>query len=68
MNNDIAFEIYAKYGNRWSYKGIIRATDSRKAAFAAQYIYSRNVWRVRPEGSRDKFIVYRIKSAPQVTS
>ena len=62
------FECYAKYGNRWSYKGVIDARDSRLAAHAMQYIHDRNVWRIRPEGSRDKFIVYRITSAPQVTS
>ncbi len=62
------FECYAKYGNRWSYRGIIDRQDSRRAAFAMQYIHGRNVWGIRPEGSRDKMLVYRITSAPQVTS
>ena len=61
------FEVQAKYGNRWSYKGIFVATDSRKAAFQAQYVTGRNVLRVRPEDSRDKWFVYRITSKPQVT-
>lgn len=62
------FEVYAKYGNRWSYKGIFTANDSRLAAFQAQYTTGRNVLKIRPEDSRDKFILYRITSAPQVTA
>ena len=62
----LRFECYAKYGNRWSYKGTIQARTSRLAAFHMQYIYGRSVWRIRPEGSRDKFFVYRISSAPML--
>jgi hypothetical protein len=62
------FEVYAKYGNRWSYKGIYQARDSRLAAYQAQYSTGRNVLKVRPEDSRDKFLVYRITSAPTVTA
>lgn len=63
----LTFECWARYGNRWAYKGSIQATDSRVAAFRMQYIHNRNVWKVQPEGSRDKGIVYRLKSAPQLT-
>ena len=60
------FEVMAKYGNKWSYKGIFEAKDSRVCAFRAQYILGRNVLRVRPEDSRDKWLVYRLTSAPMM--
>jgi hypothetical protein len=55
------FEVQIKYGNRWSYKGIRRASCSRSAALHASYVYGRKVIRVRPEDSRDKWLVYRFQ-------
>lgn len=60
----LTFECYAKYGNRWSYKGTKQEDTPRLAAFAMQYIHNRSVWRIRPEGSRDKFLVIRISTPP----
>ena len=55
------FEVAIKYGNRWSYKAIYRANSSRSAALRASYVYDRKVIRVRPEGSNDKWLVYRFQ-------
>jgi len=56
------FEVMVQYGNRWSYKGIFTATDCRLAARQAQRSTRRNVVKVRPEDSRDKWLVYRFKA------
>ncbi len=63
-----SFECFAKYGNRWSYKGTIQARHSYHAARQMQYIHSRHVWRIRPEWSNGGFYIYRIRSTPRVTS
>lgn len=65
---ELAFECYARYGNRWSYKGTVMAKDSRKAARHMQYVYGRNVWRVRPEGANVKFLVYRFTTPALITN
>lgn len=57
------FEVYVKYGNRWAYKGIYQASAPRAAALDASYSWTRKVIKVRPEDSRDKFLVYRFRSA-----
>jgi hypothetical protein len=61
------FECFARYGNRWSYLGTVEAKDSRLAALRMQYVHNRNVWGIRPEGSQDKMLIYRITSAPHPT-
>ena len=55
------FEVQIKYGNRWSYKALYRASCARSAALRASYVYNRKVIRVRPEDSRDKWLVYRFQ-------
>lgn len=53
------FEVYAQYGRNWSYRGIYTATTPRAAAYDCKTATGRNVIKVRPEDSRDKFLVYR---------
>ncbi len=56
------FEVQVKYGNRWSTKwSSYRASNSRSAALQASYVHNRKVIRVRPEGSHDKWFVYRFQ-------
>jgi hypothetical protein len=62
------FEVCIKYGNRWSYKGIYSANTSRAAALDASYSWNRKVIRVRPEDSRDKWLVYRFQYVGTLTS
>ena len=62
------FEVQIKYGNRWSYKGIYDAKTPRAAALDASYSHNRKVLRVRPEDSRDKWLVYRFLYVGTLTS
>lgn len=55
------FELQAKYGRHWRPMQTIEAIDSLMACHLAQRQTGRNWWRVRPDGSRDKFLVYRLK-------
>lgn len=66
VNEYVDYECYCKYGNRWSYKGTVNARTMRLAAYRMQYVYDRNVWRIRPAGSRDKFYLYRLHSSPML--
>jgi len=57
-----SFEVYTKCGLNWAYKGIFKAVDSRQAAVKARHITGSRIVKVRPEDSRDKFLVYRFSA------
>jgi hypothetical protein len=56
------FEVFAKYGNRWSYKGVFTAPGSLQAAQKAKQSTGRNVFKVRPEGANHPGYNYRLTS------
>lgn len=62
------FEVAIKYGNRWSYKAVYNASNSRSAAIRAAYVWNRKVIKVRPEGSRDKWLVHRFQYIPSLAA
>jgi hypothetical protein len=53
------FEVQVKSGLNWSGRGILQAVNSRQAALLASIAYGYKQVRVRPEDSRDKWLVYR---------
>lgn len=55
------FEVEIKHGRHWIPVAIFRSSCSRSAALRASYVYNRKVIRVRPEDSRDKWLVYRFQ-------
>lgn len=64
----MSFEVCVKYGRNWSYRGIRKANTPRAAALDESYVSGRKVIRVRPEGSRDKWLVYRFLYVGTLTS
>ncbi len=44
-----SFDVWAKYGNRWSYRGTVKARDSRLAAIQISRSSGRRKIKVRPE-------------------
>jgi hypothetical protein len=62
------FEVYRKRGRHWEYLGVYdKMEDSNKAARKASYIHNIKVVGVRPEGSRDKILVYRFQYVAGIT-
>ena len=56
----LRFDVFVKYGNRFSYKGTFDASCSRSAALRASYVYGRKVIRACPEGSTEGY-TYRFQ-------
>ncbi len=63
----LRFDVWVKYGNRWSYKAVYEASCSRSAALRASYVYGRKVIRVRPEGCPSGY-VYRFQYVASLAS
>lgn len=59
------WDVWTKYGDKWSYQGEMEASTSRGAALKISYITGRKVIRVRPKGS-NKGYVYRFKYVAEV--
>lgn len=60
------FETYRPRGKGFEFIGIRDAKDSQVAAKMAGYVHNLKVVATRPEDSRDKVLVYRFKSVPQL--
>jgi hypothetical protein len=58
---NMAYEIYKKQGCVIRNLGIIRASDSAKAALEASKTHGKGLYKVRPEDSLDGFYPYRVK-------
>lgn len=66
MDKCVLYETFVKFGNRWSRRGDVSALSARGAALIRGYVESRRVIKVRPSGSRDKFLVFRFGFTPQL--
>ena len=62
------FEVYRKRGRHWEFLCVYTLMkDSNEAARRTSYVYNLKVVGVRPEGSRDKILVYRFQYVAGIT-
>lgn len=58
-----SWDVWLKYGDKWSYWGEVKAKTSNEAALKISYTSGRKYIRVRPAGSHKGFI-YRLRRVP----
>lgn len=64
----VNYEVYRKRGKGWQYLGIYGHYTMRAACLDAGYVNSCKILKARPEGSRDKFYIFRFDYVPLLTS
>jgi hypothetical protein len=62
------FEVFAKHGNKWHYRGVFSGEDSRYAALSAGIALNRRVIGLRPEGSMARLFVHRFRTIPTIAT